>query len=433
MSNALLVACDLVLVVVLVARRVDVRLALLVGSLPLFAIAGGLASMLNKMAFEMANPATVVPICAAIGFAFVLRWTGCDHELVRLLMRPLRKVRALLVPGGIAAGYVINTTIVSQAGTAAVVGPVLIPLLRAAGLGPKTAGAVLLLGSSMGGELFNEGAVEVRKLAELTGHSSRQVITKSAPLNLLSAAAALAGFWLLTLRRQRRQLEPNDPPGASAGAPTDRGELPINVIKAIVPVLPILLLAVDARIGPNPVTQNLPGPGRILAAMLIGVVAAGLTSLEKAGGLASAFFEGAGYAYTHVISLIVAASTFAEGLRQSGLIGLLIQALVPWPAVALITATGSAWALAFVAGTGIAPAVAIMEFFVPAAGELGIDPTRLGALAAIGAHFGRTMSPAAAVVAVSAGLSDSQPADLIRRVALPLFLGGVVVLVAALF
>jgi DcuC family C4-dicarboxylate transporter len=92
----------------------------------------------------------------------------------------------------------------------------------------------------------------------------------------------------------------------------------------------------------------------------------------------------------------------------------------------------SAWCLAFVSGTGIAPAVAIMEFFVPAAGSMGIDPTRLGALAAIGAHFGRTMSPAAAVVAVAARLSDRQPSDLIRRVAVPLLIGGIVVLVAAL-
>ena len=43
-------------------------------------------------------------------------------------------------------------------------------------------------------------------------------------------------------------------------------------------------------------------------------------SRSRSGGLAPAFFEGAGYAYHHVISLIVAASTFAEGVRLSGLI-----------------------------------------------------------------------------------------------------------------
>jgi DcuC family C4-dicarboxylate transporter len=431
MTNTPIVVLDLVLVGVLFVRRMDVRLVLLVGSLPLFMTGRGLSSMLVRVADEMANPATVVPICAAIGFAFVLRLTGCDQELVQLLLRPLRVVRALVIPGGILAGYLINTTIVSQTGTAAVLGPVLVPLLRAAGLGPITAGAVLLLGSSMGGELFNQGAVEVRKLAELTGRSSSQVIAHSARLNLLSSSAALTGFWLMAVRRERRLIEPVKPCAIAAAATTDLEQPPIRLIKAVVPVLPIVLLALDAHFGPNPVTRFLPGPSRILAAMLIGVVAAGLTSLDKLAGLATAFFEGAGYAYTHVISLIVAASTFAEGLRQSGLIGLLIRALLPWPAAAQVVATGAAWCLAFVSGTGIAPAVAIMEFFVPAAGSMGIDPVRLGALTAIGAHFGRTMSPAAAVVVLSARLSDSQPADLIRRVAVPLLIGGVVVLLAA--
>jgi DcuC family C4-dicarboxylate transporter len=74
-----------------------------------------------------------------------------------------------------------------------------------------------------------------------------------------------------------------------------------------------------------------------------------------------------------------------------------------------------------------------MEFFVPAAPAMGIDPVRLGALTAIGAHFGRTMSPAAAVVMVSARLSGASAADLISRAALPLLAGGAALLLLALF
>jgi DcuC family C4-dicarboxylate transporter len=85
-----------------------------------------------------------------------------------------------------------------------------------------------------------------------------------------------------------------------------------------------------------------------------------------------------------------------------------------------------------VAGTGIAPAIAIMEFFVPVAGTLGIDPVRLGTLSAMGAHFGRTMSPVAAVVIMSARLSDTNAWDLIRLVAGPLLAGGVVLLAAVI-
>src|SRR5947208_8264849 len=111
---------DLVLVTVLIARRLEVRLVLIAGAIPLFAMASGLNAMCIRIVTEMANPGTVVPICSALGFAYVLRITECDQHLVRLLLRPLQRLRGLLIPGGIAAGYLVNTTIVSQTGTAAV-------------------------------------------------------------------------------------------------------------------------------------------------------------------------------------------------------------------------------------------------------------------------------------------------------------------------
>src|SRR5262249_36393912 len=150
-------------------------------------------------------------------------------------------------------------------------------------------------------------------------------------------------------------------------------------------------------LGPYSLFHGLEGPPRILAAMLVGVVAAGMTSPRSIRAVVPAFFDGAGYAYHHVISLIVPASTFAEGIRLSGLIALVIRAIAPWPDVALVAGTVAPWCLAVICGSGIAPAVAVMEFFVPAADSMGLDPVRLGTMSALGAHFGRTMSPAAAV------------------------------------
>ena len=85
-----------------------------------------------------------------------------------------------------------------------------------------------------------------------------------------------------------------------------------------------------------------------------------------------------------------------------------------------------------VSGTGIAPAVSIMEFFVPVAASMHLDPVRLGTVAALGSHFGRTMSPAAAVVAMSSKLAHVPSSSLIRQVVLPLAIGGATLLVAML-
>jgi DcuC family C4-dicarboxylate transporter len=289
---------------------------------------------------------------------------------------------------------------------------------------------VLLLGASMGGELFNPGAVEMRKLAELTGLSGPTLVSRSAGLNLTACSAALLTFWFMTLRRGRlapAATEPGSPPEVSTG-PAFR----INPFKAMVPVIPLAILLGDPLIGARSPVHGLEGPPRILAAMLFGVVAAGLAGPASIRGLAQAFFEGAGYAYYHVISLIVPASTFAEGVRLSGLIAVVIHGIAGWPGLAMLAAMVAPWCLAVICGSGIAPAVAVMEFFVPAAGTMGLDPVRLGTVSALGAHFGRTMSPAAAVVLVSSTLANARAADLIRGVAPPLLVGGVVLIAAAL-
>jgi len=419
---AWLAVVDLAAVVYFTARRVDVRLVLLLGALPLFAASGGpgMVEMMAKVAAEMANAATIVPIGSAMGFAYVLRVTGCDREMVRLLLRPLRGAPAFLVPGGIASGYLVNTTIVSQAGTAAVLGPILIPLLRAGGLDAATAGAVLLLGASMGGELFNPGAVEMRKLSELTGMAGHDLVSRQAPLNFAACGAALLTFWLLAERRKR--LAEGVLPGAAGGEAPEEGR-PVNPFKAAIPVAPLAILFVDGAMGAASPLVEFAGPSKILAAMLVGVLLAWSVAFRSGSKLAHEFFEGAGYAYTHVISLIVAASTFAEGVRRSGLIQVLVKLLADRPALAPAASALLPWSLGVVSGSGIAPAVAIMEFFVPAAEQLGLDPVRIGTLAALGAHFGRTMSPAAAVVAMCARLSGESGPSLIRRVVPPLMVG----------
>src|SRR6185503_9581987 len=103
----------------------------------------------------MVDKSWVGPICTAMAFSSVLSAAGCDREMVRLLMKPLRKVKWALIPGGCVVGFLTNSAITSQTGAAAAVGPILVPLLLAAGFPPAVAGAALVLGCSGGGNLLN--------------------------------------------------------------------------------------------------------------------------------------------------------------------------------------------------------------------------------------------------------------------------------------
>src|SRR3954462_9940988 len=91
------------------ARRVDVRLVLLGAAVALFLLratqaevaghrADAFAEFFRKLAEGMVNPSFVVPICSAMGFAYVCKLTDCDAHLVHALVRPLRHVRPLLIP-----------------------------------------------------------------------------------------------------------------------------------------------------------------------------------------------------------------------------------------------------------------------------------------------------------------------------------------------
>lgn len=433
LGRVLLLAVAAVVIVVaaiFVIRRVDVRLVLLLGAVVMFVAARQLPSFFVFVAKEMANEKTIVPICSAMGFASVVKLTGCDRHLVRLLLRPLEHARPLLVPGGIVAAFLVNTAIVSQSSTAATVGAVLIPLLLAGGITAETAGAALLLGASVGGELFNPGAVEIVTLAKLTAHPPVDVVRRVMPGNLLASGVALAVFCALAIAHERRArlAEPAAKTQSDDAPPADVERLHFG--KALVPVLPLAILFLLPRFVALP--AELTTSVMIGAAMLAGVAAAGLSAPALSRKLMASFFEGAGYAYTHIISLIVTATVFTEGVKATGLIDRLAVALSTRPLAATLASVAVPLPLATATGSGIAPAVAVMNVLVPMAAAVGLDGERLGALTAVAAQLGRTMSPAAAVVAMCATISGVSLTRLVLRVAPPLLAAAGALLVAGL-
>src|SRR5262249_1093493 len=141
-----------------------------------------------------------------------------------------------------------------------------------------------------------------------------------------------------------------------------------------------------------------------------------------------AFFEGLGYAYAHIISLIVTASCFIAGMTQVGLTERLVN---------LVSGTGLGGKLAagffprllgVIRGSGIGPSVAFSKAVLPALRDHLPAALDLGVLAAIAATFGRTMSPAAAVVIFSANHSGVPATEVVKRTALPLIAGFAMVL-----
>lgn len=454
----------LALGVIAVYRQVEVRLTLLITALALGIVADDPWRIVQVFFQTFANERFVVPICTAMGFAYVLRHTGCDQHLVRLLVRPLTRVRFLLIPGTVLVGFLVNMPIVSQTSTAVTIGPVVIPILLAARISPLTTGAALLLGSSIGGELFNPGAPELRTTIEESvkaakdlklpyeQYNTERCVERIMPLNLVGLVVATSVFWWLSLRREQKVM-PATGATPAAGPATDQGPTEeivgapfhVNYLRAMVPLVPLVLLYLTAppmelievpKTWLEPQPEAAP-PGRfesrlIGAAMLVGTVVAGLVVWRKGLGTASAFFEGAGFGFTHIISLIIVANCFGEAVKAIGL----AQVVGGWirqdPVLLIVAAAVLPLGFAFLSGSGMASTQSLFVFFAEPALRLGIDPTHAGAVVSIASAAGRTMSPVAAVALMSARLTGTTSLELSRRVALPLLAGVGAVVIAAL-
>ncbi len=458
------------LAVYAVIRRVDVRLALLLAAVALGAISGTLPSIAQKFFQTLVAAEFVVPICSAMGFAYVLRHTGCDRHLVHLLVDPLRRVRPLLVPGAVLVGFVANTAIISQVSTSVAVGSVLIPILLAAKISPETAGAALLIGASIGGELLNPGAPEFRtiiKEARLLGVPLDSAACAQAvlPLVLVHLIVTVAVFWWQSRKAERdwaAQSQDKALPDALAVAAVE-DDFKVNYVKACVPLVPLALLMVIGKplaifsvphawlVGAKENAALLEKASKFLeeprlanataevfdsrligAAMIIGVLCAALASRKHAKELAGAFFEGAGYAYATIISIIVAASCFGEGVKGIGL-DKVIGAFVTAQPGALLPLSGFV-PLSFgaVSGSGMAATQTLAGFFIAPGHALNIAPQHVGAVVAIGAAAGRTMSLVAAVTLMCSQLTGTPPARLVRRVAPSLLVGVAFTVIAAM-
>lgn len=411
----------------LLARRVEARLVLVGAGLAMALAAGRPLAAADAFTRGMVAP-MVAPICAALGFAGVLGATGCSAHLVYLLLAPVRRARALALPGGILAAYLVNVAVPSQTSAAAALGPVLVPLLLAAGFAPEVAGAALLLGASFGGDLVNPGAQDVQTLAGTAAAAglplaAAAVSARVVPATLAGVLVAAAAFaWL---HRRPDGPEVVLPTGAPAGAEGFR----FSPFKAIVPLVPVLLLLLAyggfsplAWLVAAPAGDPLAGALPVVRAMLLGSLLALAAAGREAAAAAGRFFTGMGEAYGGIISLTLSAQVFGAGLAAIGFSQALVTALGGSAAAGALLAVGLPWLLAALSGSGSGPVQVFGQSFLVHLGAEQ-DPARLAALACLGGAFGRTLSPVAAVTLYCSGLVGAPPAALVRRV-LPALLAG---------
>lgn len=439
----------ILLAMVMVVRGLDVRLVLFLAALILGALGNNMAAIVREFLVTFSNEKFVIPICTAMGFAHVLRSTRCDEQLVRLLIQPLQKIKALLIPGVIIIGFIANSTIISQVSTAVCLGTVVVPILQKARISPVTTGAALLLGSSIGGELLNPGAPELLTIGSLTKKPSTTLIPYLLPLLLPLLLLALLLFSLQETIHPREHSEFQLPVQDLENDRDSTGNRThLHWLKGVVPLIPILFLFVTSptlhwvTIPGNWLGTPLPGgdPGKqdpgwnsrlIGLAMLLGVTCAVVASPGEMKTVMKTFFTGAGYGFTTSISLIVTATCFGKAIQL--VVGDGLGELIAHNSRILQPLAGTLPALfATVSGSGMASTQSLYGFFYAPAIQLEEDPLALGALVSVAAAVGRTLSPVSAVTLMVAELTGTRPVQLIAALAVPLISSYLLVLILRL-
>jgi C4-dicarboxylate transporter, DcuC family len=387
------------------------------------------AAWFDAFARAMTQAGLITVILPAIGFTAIIKLAGCDQELVRLVVRPLLRLRGLIIPVSMLATVVLSTAITSAAGVTAAVGVVLIPAMIALGVHPAMAAAAVFAGT-WGGS-FSPGSPHGALISKISGVPVIEVIVGHLPGSVPAALTVATVLYLLAkLRREDAGWTPERAGAKPEIAPTLAvgDDQPVNLAKAAMPILPLaLLLLTVPQFGIT--TAWLPKGLSVLQAMVIGTVLTALVGRLKPSEVSKKFFEGMGESYGSVMGIIIAAGVFVGGLSAIGAIDSLIKLLSEVQGAAPVAAMFGTFGIAVLSGSGDAAALAFNEAVLPHATDLGMSQTDLGSIAWIGGGLGRSMSPVAAACAIAAGYAGVSVFDVAKRNALPMLAGAVVAVI----
>ena len=406
-------------VIYLLLKRHESRMVLIAAGILMCIIAGKPMAALDAFAKSMTNAGLITSVCSCMGFAWCMKYTGCDKHLVVAIGKVLKKMGFLLIPGATLATFVVNIAIPSAAGCSAAVGVIFIPILMAAGVHPAMAAAAVKSGTY--GSMLNPGLVHNGVIAKLAGTQITDVIGNHMMATVAGVIVAAVVLTVIAIvLKENKGYVPE-------GSVVDDGSFSVNAIYAIMPLVPVIILLLGSTKVVPALKMGVP------QAMIIGAILALAATRKSPVELTKSFFNGMGDAYANIIGIIISVGVFVAGLKALGLIKALIAWMLNSTGIVKIAATFGPFLLALISGSGDAATVAFNEAVTPHAAEFGIATMNMGSIAALGGTLGRTISPIAGATIICAGIAGVDPMEVCKRNALGIVCALLVGMVLLLF
>lgn len=407
-------------VIWLLLKRHESRMVLIAAGILMCVIAGKPMASLDAFAKSMTNAGLITSVCSCMGFAWCMKYTGCDKHLVVAIGKVLKKLGFLLIPGATLATFVVNIAIPSAAGCSAAVGVIFIPIMMAAGIHPAMAAAAVKSGTY--GSMLNPGLVHNGVIAKLAGVQITDVIGNHMLATVVGVIIAAAVLTVIAV-----VLKENKGYVLAEGAVIDDEGFAINPLYALMPLMPVIILLLGSTNTVPVLKMGVPH------AMVIGAILSLAVTRKNPVELTKSFFNGMGDAYANIIGIIISVGVFVAGLNALGLIKALIAWMLNSTGIVKIAATFGPFLLALISGSGDAATVAFNEAVTPHAVEFGISTMNMGSIAALGGTLGRTISPIAGATIICAGIAGVDPMEVCKRNALGIVAALVAGMVLLLF
>lgn len=369
-------------------------------------------------------------IMAAGGFASYMDHIKASNAMVNMCIRPLQVIKApyLILALGYICAQLLHVAISSAAGLAMLLLVTFFPVLVRLGVSKASAAAMIGLCAFM--DLGP--AVGTANLA--AKHAGMESAIYFAHYQMpVAVVVMLAVAVVIYFSAKYFDKKDGFVPGAQSVAQAEEEGRKVPVIYALLPVLPVVLVLVFSPLVIKSIKID------VVTAMILGAVVAFFFELVATRDFKSCckglqvFFKGMGSMFTSIVSLLVCADIYAQGLQKIGAVDYLLKSVqnagLGFTSMTLVM-TALVGVTAVLTGSGVAAFFSFSGLAPSIAAKFGENAVNMILPMQLMAGMGRSMSPVAGIIIAVSKAGECSPFMIVRRTLLPALAGIAAMLVA---
>lgn len=360
-------------------------------------------------------------------FAKYMDHIGASTALVKLSIKPLQKLNSpyIVLALSYVIGQILNVFIPSASGLGVLLMVTVYPIVVSLGVSSLAATAVIGTSACLDLGPASGNAVLASKTAEMD--AALYFANYQIPVAIATVIVITILHYFVN-KKMDSKLEVTE---SKADLESKEEDKQVPKFYAFLPIIPLLIILMF-----SPLTGSSIKIGVVEAMFMsitLSMIIEGIRRRAFKSTLAELkiIFTAMGSQFANVITLIVAGEFFALGLTKIGVISALIDStksagLGAQPMILVMTAIIVVSSILM--GSGNAPFFAFAALAPAVAASVDLNPIVMLMPMQLSAGIARSVSPITAVIVAVAGISGVSPFEVVKRTAIPM-LGGLIVVV----